>query len=63
MLTPFLWKLGPKIAILEVLPIFFRTTQLQRNLLTLIESPNIFNWKLAKNSKVGVVLVTKFGPD
>ena len=32
-------------------------------LLILIESPNILHWKSARNSKVDVVLGTKFGPD
>ena len=43
-MTPFLCKLGPKIAVLEVLTIFLEL--LQHSLLILIESPNIFNWKL-----------------
>ena len=37
---------------LEVLPIFFfRTTELQLNLLILLEVPNIFHWKPAKKIK------------
>ena len=40
---------------------FFST--IATNLLILIESPNILNWKSAKDNKVGVVLGTEFGPD
>ena len=46
----------------EVLSIFFRTAELQKKLLILIESPNIFQWKLAKKKKVGVVFRAKLGP-
>ena len=42
---PFLVQIGPKIAILEVLLNFFRTTGVQHKLLVLIKSHNIFNWK------------------
>ena len=41
--------------------LFFRTAGLQHKLLILIVSPNIFHWKSAKESKVGVVFVAKFG--
>ena len=51
MLTPFLRKLGPKIAILRGFTIFFRTTGLQHKILKLIESPNIFHWKSAKEQR------------
>ena len=43
--------------------LFFKTTGLQHNLLILIESPNIFHWKSAKRSKVGLVFGAKFGPN
>ena len=42
-IDPFLCKLGPKIAILEVLQFF--SELLQHILFILIKSPNIFNWK------------------
>ena len=42
---------------------FFITAELQRTLLILIESPNIFHWKSAKKRKVGVVLGKTFGPN
>ena len=43
--------------------LFFRTAGLQHKLLILIVSPNIFYWKSAKKSKVGVVFGAKFGPN
>ena len=43
--------------------LFFRTAGLQHKLLILIVSPNIFHWKSAKESKVGVVFGAKFGPN
>ena len=44
------------IQFLEVLPIFFRTTGLQLNLLILIEFSNIFHWEAANNKKKDWVL-------
>ena len=43
--------------------LFFKTNGLLHKLLTLIKSPNIFHWKSAKKSKVGVVFGAKFGPN
>ena len=66
MLTCLWCKLGPKKQFLEVLPIFFRTTELQQKLLRLIESPNISQMKfrvLEIKKKVSVVLGAKFGPN
>ena len=66
MLTCLWCKLGPKKQFLEVLPIFFRTTELQQKLLRLIESPNISQMKfrvLGIKKKVSVVLGAKFGPN
>ena len=40
---------------------FFRTTGFQLQLIILIESSNIFHWKPAKKSKVGVVSGQKLG--
>ena len=42
---------------------FLRTAALQSKLLILIESPNIFHWKSAKKSEVGVVFGAKFVPN
>ena len=61
MLTHFLYNLVPKYQFLVVSPIFFRTTGLQHKLLILIEYPNTFHGKLAKN-KVGVAFRVKSGP-
>ena len=57
--NPFFVQIGPK----RFYQFSFRTTGLQRKLLILIDSSNIFHWKSAKKSKVGVVFGTKFGPD
>ena len=43
--------------------LFFRTAGFQHKLLILIISSNIFHWKSVKDSKVGVVFGTKFGPN
>ena len=40
---------------------FFRTTGFQLQLIILIESSNIFHWKPAKKSKVGMVSGQKLG--
>ena len=49
---------------LEAYYFFFRTTGLRLKLLILIESPDIFNWKLSKKVKVGIIIGTiKFGPN
>ena len=58
---PFLHKLDQKIAIFRGFSNFSRTTGYQLKLLILIESPNIFLWKLAKKIKKGVVLGQNFG--
>ena len=42
--------------------LFFRTAGLQHKLLILIVSPNIFHWKSAKKSKVGVIFEEILGP-
>ena len=61
--TPFFCKLDPKKTIFKrFYQLFFRTAALQHKLLILIESPNIFHQKSAKNSKVGVVFGAKLGP-
>ena len=43
--------------------LFFRTAGLQQKLLILIVSPNIFHWKSAKESNVGMVFGAKCGPN
>ena len=49
---------------LEVYNFFFRTAGLQLKLLIWIESPDIYNWKLSKKVKVGIIVGTiKFGPN
>ena len=61
-MTPCLCKLGTKKTIFKrFYQLFFRTTGLQQELLILIESPNIFHWKSAKKSKVGVVCRANLG--
>ena len=61
---PFFVKIGPKKQFFQgFVNFFFRTSGLQHQLLILIESPNIFNWKSAKEMKVGVVFGAKFGPN
>ena len=60
--NPFFVQVAPKKSNFERFYQFFRTTGFQLKLLMLIESPNIFHWKSAKQNKVGVVLGTKFGP-
>ena len=57
---PFFVQNGPNKTIFKR---FFRTTRLKHNLLILIESPNIFNRKSVKKSKVSEVFEAKFGPD
>ena len=58
----FLMKIGPKKAIFKrFYQLFFKTTGFQHKLLILIKSPNIFHWKSAKKSKVGVLFGAKFG--
>ena len=57
---PFLCKLAQKIALAKVLSFFFKTTGFQLKLSILIESPNIFHWKPAKN-KVHLVLGQNLG--
>ena len=41
--------------------LLFETIGLQHKLLKLVESPNIFHWKSAQKSKVGVVFGAKIG--
>ena len=61
---PFSVQIGSKKAIFKSFyQLFFRTAGLQHKLLILIVSPNIFHWKSAKESKVGVVFGAKFGPN
>ena len=62
-MTPFLCKLVQKTIFKRFYQLFFRTNGLQHKLLILIESPNTFQWKSAKKSKVGVVFGAKFGPN
>ena len=66
-MTPFLYKLGPIKQLIRGFTnqLFFRTTELQHNLLILIESSNIFHWKSAKRVKwIGLwnKIWVKFGP-
>ena len=61
-MTPFFCNLGTKKTIFESFTKSF-SELLDCNLLILIESPNIFHWKLSKKSKVSVVCGTKFGPN
>ena len=61
-IDPIFVQVGPKNGnIRGFYQIFFRT--IATNLLILIESPNILNWKSAKDSKVGMVLGTEFASD
>ena len=64
-IDPFLCKLGPKIAFLEVLPFFPEI--LQHSLLILIiEFPDIFNWKsggLSESVKKGKFVTKIFLSD
>ena len=61
---PFSMQIGLKKTIFKrFYQLFFRTAGLQHKLLILIVSPNIFHWKSAKESKVGVVFGAKFGPN
>ena len=61
---PFSVQIGFKKTIFKrFYKLFFRTAGLQHKLLKLIVSPNIFHWKSAKESKVGVVFGSKFGPN
>ena len=53
---PFLWKLGPEIAIFRSFYNFFHNFCIKTGLLILTESATIFHWKSAKKCKVGVVL-------
>ena len=63
-MTPFLCRLGPEKTIFKwFYQLFFITAELQRPLLILIESPNIFHGKSAKKRKVGVVLGKTLGPN
>ena len=58
---PFSVQIGSKETILKrFYQLFFRTAGLQHKLWILIVSPNIFHWKSAKKSKVGLVFGTKF---
>ena len=53
---PFSVQIGSKKTIFErFYQLFFRTPGLQHKLLIWIVSPNIFHWKSARKSKVGVV--------
>ena len=62
--APFSVQIGSKKTIFKrFYQLFFRTAGLQHKLLILIVSPNIFHWKSAKESKVGVVFGAKFGPN
>ena len=62
--NPFSVQIGSKETIFKrFYQLFFRTAGLQHKLLILIVSPNIFHWKSAKESKVGVVFGAKFGPN
>ena len=56
-------EIGSKKTFKRFYQLFFRTAGLQHKLLILIVSPNIFHWKSAKESKVGVVFGAKFGPN
>ena len=59
---PIIVEVQPKNGNFQMLQhIFFRTTESQLQLLTLIESSNIFHWKRAKRPKVGVVLRQNLG--
>ena len=61
--NPFFVQVGPKNSNFRGFTNFFQNYSIEHNLLILIESPIIFHWKSAKNSKVAVVLETKSGPD
>ena len=57
---PLFARVGPKTGnFYRFYQFFFRTTGLQLKLLILIESPDVFRWKLAK--KVGKVLGQNLG--
>ena len=58
----FYQKLSPKTLISRGFTNFFQKYwTVQHKLLILIESPNIFHWKLEKRKKVGVVLGQNLG--
>ena len=62
-MTPYLWKMDPKKQFLRGFTNFFRTAVVQHKLLKLTKFPNIFHWKSAKESKVGMVFGARFGPN
>ena len=62
-MTPFCVNKAQKTIFKTFYQLFFGTTGLQPKLLILIESPNIFHWKSAKKSNVGVVGGVKCGPN
>ena len=61
---PFSVQIGSKKTIFKrFYQLFFRTAGLQHKLSILIVFPNIFPWKSAKESKLGMVFVANFGPN
>ena len=61
---PFSVQIGSKKTIFKrFYQLFFRTAGLQHKLSILIVFPNIFHWKSAKESKLGMVFAANFGPN
>ena len=62
--NPFSVQIGSKETIFKrFYQLFFRTAGLQHKLSILIVFPNIFHWKSAKESKLGMVFAANFGPN